>query len=487
MPHRLVRSIIAFDEELSQDELIRNFQHLRLVIEANQFEWSDGADARLYQQVLSHFVQYFEVPSVQTIHDYFRELESGGTEEFERLKDVAVSPAYTGTNFVKLLRKLSEGQAIEKLKAEMSKSLQMMRKENFEEGLLYITQAAQSLRLVDNSSQVSGDIREDGDIMREEYELAEKDKGNVIGTLLGIREIDESCRGLKKGELWIHAGFPGELKSTLAVNWAYNAATRYRKNVVYISFEMTRAQIRRQLYTLHSSNPKFAYEGYGALDYGKIRDGELTATEKEFYFERVIKDLEDNDDYMHIEVITPDRKWTMDDIQAQLELLHKEFEIGLVIFDHAQWINATQANKNRDYTIELNSIIRDSKRLALQFNKNAGLPILMLFQINRNGKTEADKNEGVYKMNALTYANEAEKTADVITTTYLNDDLRRQGYTKITNLKNRDNPLFPPFEAHINFPCRRLSSANRATEGGGYITAEEHDLFLDEHGIGDLI
>jgi hypothetical protein len=59
-----------------------------------------------------------------------------------------------------------------------------------------------------------------------------------------------------------------------------------------------------------------------------------------------------------------------------------------------------------------------------------------------------------------------EKTADVITTTYLNTDMRAAGMTKFTNLKNRDNPLFDPFSANVNFGWRRISSGKRMEPQG---------------------
>lgn len=204
----------------------------------------------------------------------------------------------------------------------------------------------------------------------------------------------------------------------LASNWCYNAVTRFKKNVVYVSFEMPRDQIRRNIYTIHTSNARFLNQGYQGIDYRSIRDGNMTKAEKEFYFDCVIPDFTTNPTYGTFEVVTPDREWTMDDVRSEIELLHKEFEVGLVVLDHGQWIEAKKTKKNKDYTIELNSVITDAKRLALNFDHNSGIPVLMLFQINRTGKTDADKNEGVYKMNALTYANNCLIDGTMVSTEY---------------------------------------------------------------------
>lgn len=471
MPKRLLRSVIEFDQEVSPGNLTLNFQKLRKAIDSGQFVWGRSEDDSIYKYTQTFFTEFFEVPSAQTVLDHFK--SSNSIEEIERLKDIQVERPYARTNFVHLLHSLQEDQA--KVKAFellrethliLTKGLEDKKagttKKGLEEAILHFTKQAQDIRIVDTDVKIRGDIREDGKIMREEYEYAERNKGKVFGVLSGIEEIDEVCKGAKKGELWIHAAFPSELKTTLAVNWCYNAVTKFRKNVVYVSFEMPRDQVRRNVYSLHTSHNKFAKQGYSPIDYRSIRDGTMTAKEKEFFNDIVIPDFTNNENYTHFEVITPDREWNMDDVRAELEAIHKELEVGLVVLDHGQWIEAKKTKKNKDYTIELNSVITDAKRLALHFDHNSGVPVLMLFQINRNGKTEADKNEGVYKMNALTYANNAEKTADVITTTYLSDDMRKNGRTKFTNLKNRDNPKFEPFEANVYWPCRQITSARRA-------------------------
>jgi hypothetical protein len=126
----------------------------------------------------------------------------------------------------------------------------------------------------------------------------------------------------------------------------------------------------------------------------------------------------------------------------------------------------------------LNSVLRDAKKLALQFNHGEGIPVLCLFQLNRQGRTEADKAEGRYKMNAISYANEAERSADVITTTYLNDMHRQAGTTLFCNLKNRDNPLFEPFEARVNFACRRISNIEQINTDG---------MGVDDRDLGDMV
>ena len=251
--------------------------------------------------------------------------------------------------------------------------------------------------------------------------------------------------------------------STFAMNWSYNLVTRYRSNVLYVSLEMPYVQIRRLLYTIHTANKQFEIRGIPALDYRKVRDGDLSPTE-EVFFQQTLDDLRDNPEYCSLELWCPDRDVTIPDIRTYAEIMHKKKEIGLLVIDHGGLVEPTRKNF-KEYTIALNSVLRDSKKLALQFNHGEGIPVLMLFQLNRTGKAEADKAEGRYKMSAISYANEAERSSDVITTTYLNDQHRDDETTVFCNLKNRDNPLFKPFLANVSFNCRRIRNVEQDAPG----------------------
>ncbi|MCK5642398.1 MAG: hypothetical protein KAJ19_16445, partial [Gammaproteobacteria bacterium] len=345
--------------------------------------------------------------------DYFESLQD--VEILERIGDLAAAPWYIRTNYSHLLTSLLEDQnkvkAITLLKEAneiMARGMEVEgeMKRGVQEGLMHIMEQSNDLIVPDFHTKTFGDIRQDGQEMIDEYNEAETNKGKVWGRFSGLEEVDVNCKGAKKGELWVHAAFPGQLKTTLAANWCYNLITHYKTNVVYVSLEMPYQQMRRNIYTIHSAHSKFRAQGYAPLDYRKIRDGELSAEEKEFYHKVVIPDFNNNPDYCQFYVVTPEREWNMDDIRMQLELMHKRFEVGFVVIDHGQWVEARKGKKNKDYTIELNSVVRDSKRLALHFNRREGVPVLMLWQINRQGHEDAVKNDGVYSLKALTYANE---------------------------------------------------------------------------------
>ena len=491
---RLLRSTIDFDGTITQENLVQNFQKLN----ASKIEWQRPDDQRIFEYILTYFQLRLEIPNVQTVKDYFNEIGDGDTEVEERLKDIQAAPFYIRTNYTHLLAKLHEDQNVIKAVALLKEtndiitkglefseegSKEKVKKKGVKDGLVHFTSKSHDLILSEHNAKTAGDARLDAQAVWNEYIEAKNNKHKAWGKFTGLEEIDVVCHGIKGGELWVHAAFAAELKTTFALNWCYNLVTRYKTNVLFFSLEMTYEQVRRQIVTLHSSNGRFKAKGYKPLDYRKVRDGELSP-EEEAFFQLVLKDWESDPAYCAFEIRAPDRDFTIDDIRLEAELVHKAMEVGLIVIDHGQLLEPRKGRRSKDYTIELNSIVKDTKKLALHFNHGEKVPVLMLFQINRQGREEAAKKEGRYTASAIAYANEVEKSADYITTTYLDDDHRRNGTTFITNLKNRENALFEPFSARVDFTCRRISTLDMAKATGRGMCV---DVFKDQTDAASLL
>jgi replicative DNA helicase len=474
----LLRSVIDVDGGVSQENLIGNFQKLI----AAHVEWTQPADQRIYDFILNFFQQRLEIPARQTISDYFETRRDA--EVTERLKDFDGAKPYIRTNYSHLLSSTVEEQnkikAITLLKEAqeiIAKGLVIdkEKKQGLREGVLHFSQNAHKLLVYQHNTRLQGNLREDGQDVWDQYQEAKANKGLAWGKFCGLNDIDKIIRGVKKGELWLHAAFTGELKTTFALNWAYNLVTRYRSNVYYITLEMPYEQLRQMIYALHSANPRFKALGYDPLEYDKICAGTLTAAEEQFY-KIVIDDFVNNPEYGSFDVWSPDDDVTPDDIKMQAELAHQKNEIHLLIIDHGGLVEPRRKKRGKDYTIELNSVIRDSKKLALHFNHGEKVAVLLLFQINRDGKDYADKSEGRYKLRALSYANEAERSADVVTTTYLNDEHRTAGTTLFDCLKRRDGQFFAPFVAGVDWKTRSIY--NRDQFAG---TSSDKGMSLEDH------
>ncbi len=251
--------------------------------------------------------------------------------------------------------------------------------------------------------------------------------------------------------------------TTLALNYAYNNVMVYGKNIFYAILEMPYTQLRRNLYVIHSSHGKFVTrwhgeDGYVGLDYRQVRDGELDARDKK-RFRIVARDFEKSA-RGKLFVWRPAEDVTIDDIRRKAEMFHNKWGCDGIVIDHLGLV--VPVRRTNDYVVSLNSVVRDGRLMALNFARGSAVPVLALFQLNRQGKLRADKNDGRYDFAAISYANEIEKSADVVTYTYLNDELRRAGKFYLGCLKNRDNPIFRRMVGKILWETKRI----RALETG---------------------
>lgn len=480
---RLLRGVIDFGS-LSQESLAFNYQRLL----ASGIQWTQPADERIYRFVKGFFEAELDLPNAKVLADFFQRAEDH--ECLERLKDVKEAPQFDGANYSFVLKGLVEDQNRIRLMSLLKESQEVAQKglvieegrskkriEGVADAVSYFQQHAVDLLQQDANARTRGELREAAMDAKQDYQAVKANPSSSWGAITGIETIDTACHGLKRGELWIHAAYAGELKTTFALTWCYNLITRYRRNVFYASLEMPFKQVRNKICCLHTSHPKWSLQGKVPLDYRKIRDGDLTEEEEAFYYE-ALDDLYTNDDYARLELWCPDHDVTVAEVKLEAELLHKQMEVGFTVIDHGGLV-IDPKKAGRGTTEELNAIMRDCKKLALHFNQGEGLPVLSLFQINRQGKDEASKNNGRYKMSSLSYANESERSADYVTTTFLDDNLREAGRTIFCNLKNRDNPHFPTFEAGVDFTCSRVYNIDPGESMTEEADADEVDALLE--------
>lgn len=299
--------------------------------------------------------------------------------------------------------------------------------------------------------------------------------------------------------------------STWALNWAYNQAIFYRHDSLFFSLEMPYAQCRRILYSIHSMHPKFrdvrrklGLQNDPLMDVGipyqHLRDGTLSEWHpqaKTFFAEFVVPDMNgrpvvqhpDFDcDYgkIHIEVADPDKdEFTITDLRTKAETIFAQNPFALLFVDHAGLMSPRRRHKGT--TEDLNEVIRDLKKLALGFNRGQGMAVVGLFQINREGYKNALKlkektGKALYNLTGLSYANEAERSADIVTATWVDEELQSQNRVQFQCLKSRDQKPFDLFYARVEWPCRRLLSCfdvPRTPEENAKLGAEA-DKLLDQ-------
>jgi hypothetical protein len=380
----------------------------------------------------------------------------------------------------------------------------------------YVMERAHDIVAPTIGGRLSGEVTRDGVAVKEEYERVESDPLAGIGQFAFLKQMDSALAGAKRHELWLHAAFTGGMKSTFMLNWAYNQAVIYGHNSLIFSLEMPYAQCRRILYAIHSMHPKFRevrvrlglqedVEADIGLPYMHIRDGTLHEwlgddNAKQFYFDYVIPDFNGEDvvkhphfsaDWgkIHIEVADPDKDdFTMADLRSMAEVIYASDPFRMIFVDHCGLMSPRRWHRSK--TDNINEVMRDLKKLALSFNRGQGMAVVGLHQINREGyksalKAKEKTGKAGYNLTNLADANEAERSSDVVTTTWLDDDLKVQNRVMFQCLKSRDQKPFDRFMARVEWPCRRLltcTDVDRTPEENLKLGAEidKADAALDD-------
>ncbi len=463
---RVLRSIIDIDDTITQENLRRNY----FTFLESGIEFVLDPDTEMFRYIQDFFAasKDADLPSYQSVVDYFT--AEARVDVLDRLAEVHASPFYIRSNFRTLCDRLYKDQQSRKLDTLFRESALIknsgMRvggkkgplKKGVRDAVEHFIQGSDDLLTVESRGKLKGDVLDDGaEVMAQYLQNAAEKK---IGLLTGLTSIDKYSRGLRKGELMLLLGFVGELKTTMALNYAYNTAVYYHRNVMYFSLEMKYEQVRNILYCIHSTHPDFQRPGQKSLryvDYNRLRDGELSEDELA-HLKEVIEDFETNTEYGKIIVERPIGDLTVPEIKLKAEVEHRKNPLDLLIADHAGLIENDMGRSVSNYGNSLNYVMKDLSQLALNFNDGEGIPVCTPFQANRQGWKEACKNDGHYKLDALSFANEAERSASQIIYTFLGDtqDLRSRGEVKIGCLKSRDGAHFPQFVGSVHFPTRRI-------------------------------
>jgi replicative DNA helicase len=482
----LLRSTFIADKNDRKDLAMRNY--LNLVQSGLGFEVP--ADNILWD-FIKRFVQaHNHVPDIKTVRTHFKHAREDSV--LDRLDELKSLESRTQGDFETVLDTKAEERR-QRIVSDLLKDAAIIVQQGMEidqgkgkdkklikgsvAAVKYVLDRSHEITTPTLGTRLSGEITQDGDDFLEEYERVESDPLAGMGQHCGLPQADNALGGAHRHELWVHAAYTGGLKSTFMLNWAYNQSVYYHYDSLIFSLEMPYEQCRRILYSIHSSHEKFKKIRHQlglqsdpsatiGLPYDHIKKGTLKdwhPNAKRFLKEFVVPDFNDpRNKYgkIHIEVADPDNAdFTVADLRQKAELIYSDSPFQLIYVDHVglmaprKWVSST--------TDRLNEIVRDLKRLAMSFRRGQGIAVVALFQIGRRGFQEAKKKKektgvAAYDLTHLSYANEAERSADIVTTSWVDEELEKENRAQFQNLKARDSKKFETFWARVEWPCRRL-------------------------------
>jgi replicative DNA helicase len=241
----------------------------------------------------------------------------------------------------------------------------------------------------------------------------------ITGVPTGFADIDAKTAGLQPSDLIIIAGRPSMGKTTLAMNFAENAAIKHNIPVVIFSMEMPGEQLALRMMS-----------SLGYIDQHKIRTGKL----EEDDWPRLTSAVSLLDSAPLFIDDTP--ALSPVELRARARRLRREHDIGMIVIDYMQLMQVPGTRENR--TNEISEISRNLKALA----KELRVPVIALSQLNRSLEQRVDKRP---VMSDLRESGAIEQDADVIMFIYrdevYNEESPQKGMAEIIIGKQRNGPI----------------------------------------------
>ena len=242
----------------------------------------------------------------------------------------------------------------------------------------------------------------------------------ITGLSTGFTDLDRMTSGLQPADLIIIAGRPSMGKTTLAMNIAENVAINSGRPVAVFSMEMPGEALAMRMMS-----------SLGRIDQHRVRTGRLEDDE----WPRLTSAVS----------ILAEARMYIDDSPAlsptevrarSRRLMRENGDLGLILIDYLQLMQAGTSTENR--TNEISLISRSLKALAKELN----VPVIALSQLNRSLEQRNNKRP---IMSDLRESGAIEQDADLVVFIYrdevYNEDSQDKGIAEIIIGKQRNGPI----------------------------------------------
>jgi replicative DNA helicase len=211
----------------------------------------------------------------------------------------------------------------------------------------------------------------------------------------GYTEIDSITGGWRNGELIILGGRPSMGKSSLGLQYAWNAAKFMRSldqktGVLIVSAEMSKDMVTARMLSIYSE-----------VDSQVIQTKKLNNFQKD-KLHLVAQEAKT----LHVSIVA-DKTVTLGGIRDAIRDTQKSFHVGLVVVDYLQMIAMPSSYKSENRTRDIGVISRGLKDIAREF----ACPVVALSSLSRAVEQRQDKRP---MMSDLRESGDIESDADVI-------------------------------------------------------------------------
>jgi len=464
---KVIRSLCWVDQK-EKDEATKNFKTTR----SDRLLNLTSTERTILEFSLEFYTRTAEAPQLSTIFDHFEGLND--PDAIVKIEEVTAETFYQGASFVDLFEGEVEEQAGQNLTQACKTAVKIATAgmkignnvvKGTDEAVAYLFSEAKGVPR-DDTDKLKASMRKNKAALTSMYEERKANPHETYGVLTGYGLIDAATAGIRRKQLYLHAGFGGHLKSTLMLNMIINSVVDGGWNALLFTSEMPANDVQQLIISIHSANQKF--NGVGRpLPAFKLLLGALNKDEEEFY-EGVKEDLLTERSYGDIRVIDSSEFTSFGSVMQRTVREHAEDEVDIMWTDYVTRLPLDAKYRGIDTTTARNETIADAKRFAMSFDGGAGLAVCSPFQINREGYKKAKANEGRMDLTALAAYNAAEREADVITYGFYDEEEQATSEPKIGLLKSRWGKVnSDPVRVFIEPDSRRIFdlSAGMAVTG----------------------
>jgi len=453
---KVVRSLVWSRPE-EKDEATKNFR----VVAPERFINLRKVESTVLEYLTDFYQRKAEAPQLDSLLDHFE--QANDPEAVVLIEEAAALKPYYAGSFTDLIEQEVEEQAAGNLAITCKNAIKIASQglkigkgivQGTDEAVAYLFSEAKGKPVTGDGRMAASLAASAGDLTAL-YKERKKNPHQTYGVLTGYGLFDRSTAGVRKKQLYLHAGFGGHLKSTHMLNMVINAAVDGGWNPMVFTSEMPAEDLKMMLVAIHSANPKFTQDGRPLPSF-RLLLGAMSDEEEKF-FEFVKDDLVNNKQHGSIRVVDSGEFTSLGSVFQRTIREHAEEEVDILWIDYITRLPLDAKYRGIDSTTARNESIADAKRFAMSFDGGEGLAICSPFQINREGYKRAKTNEGRMDKTALAQYNAAEREADIIT--YIYFDLEEQAVSepKIGILKSRWGEIKgDPISVYIEPESRRI-------------------------------
>ncbi len=243
-------------------------------------------------------------------------------------------------------------------------------------------------------------------------------QGQILGVPSGFTYLDRLLGGFQKSDLIILAARPAVGKTSLALNFALNAARRFRKVVAYFSLEMSAEQLVLRLLSTETG-----------IDQQRLRRGEIEDHE----WDVIMAAAGELSGTMLFIDDTP--AMSALELRTKARRLQAEHGLDLIVVDYLQLMRGDNRSENR--VQEISYISRALKGLARELEA----PVIALSQLSRAIESRADHKP---MLSDLRESGSIEQDSDIVMFIYREDMSKENSDKKniadIIVAKHRNGP-----------------------------------------------